>query len=54
MLGNPIFHDRRNIGAPFAAVENAIMANAFGHIIFLARLWQIGRNIQRGLGLTQP
>ena len=31
---NPVFHDRCNFFAPFAAVEDAIMANFWRHMIF--------------------
>ena len=50
---NPVFHDRCNFFAPFAAVEDAIMANFRCHMIFFERIRQSGRNVQRSLSLPK-
>ena len=53
VAGYPVFHNGRNFFAPFAAVENAIMADFWRHMILFERRRQAGRNIQRGLCLAQ-
>ena len=47
---NPVFHDRCNFFAPFAAVEDAIMANFWRHMIFFEPVGQSGCNVERRLG----
>ena len=39
---------------PAAAVEDAVMPGAFGHVIPLHRLGQVGGQLERGAGLPQP
>ena len=38
--------------APFAAVEDAVMADAFGEVVSLQLARQAGGDVERGLGLA--
>ena len=49
---DPLLDHRRDPGAPFAAVEDAVMADALGEVILLHRRRQAGRDVERGLGLA--
>jgi hypothetical protein len=49
----PLDH-RRDPLAPLAPVEDAVMADVFGHEIFLAPFSETGRDVERGTGLAQP
>src|SRR4029079_17696108 len=52
--GDELLDDRRNPLAPFAAVEDAVMADIPGHEIFLLRRRKARRDVERGLRLAPP
>lgn len=45
VAGDPVFDHWRNLVAPFAAVEDAIMPHFGRHMIFLQLVWQTRRNL---------
>src|SRR5690348_212000 len=47
MRRDPLLHDGRDLLAPLAAVEDAVMADALGEMIFLPLRRQRGRNVER-------
>ncbi len=49
MRADPLFDDRRDPPPPFGAVEDAVMAHVGGEMIFLERVRQVRRDLQRGL-----
>src|SRR3546814_8526173 len=54
MVGlDELFHHGRNLLAPAPTVENAVMAHAASHQIFLLALRQVDRVLERRLGLAK-
>src|SRR3546814_17068520 len=54
MVGlDELFHHGRNRLAPAPTVENAVMAHAASHQIFLLALRQVDRVLERRLGLAK-
>src|ERR687889_528637 len=49
---NELLDRGRDILAPFAAVEDAVVTDVLGEEILLFCLGQLGRNVERSLGLA--
>src|SRR5688572_1088026 len=50
--GDPVLDDRSDPLAPFAAVEDSVMADALGEMILLQVPRQLRRDVERRLGLA--